>query len=29
MSVAWTDDYEILQNNVMANLPKNLDQIEL
>ena len=29
MSVVWTDDCEILQNNVMADLSKDLDQIEL
>ena len=27
MSVAWTDDYEILQNNMMANLSKDLDRL--
>ena len=29
MSVVWTDDYEIFPNNMMADLPKNLDQTEL
>ena len=29
MSIAWTDDYEILQNNAIADLSKNLDQTEL